>query len=149
MRLALLFPILLPSVLAFTQSAGPARPVRDTPRRQTRPSIDDRVRPLAKALDLNEEQQSAVKKILEQRQQQVWRIRRDPSISGVTRITRIDKFRALQESTVEQIRAVLNEEQRKKYDPFAARRLQPAPHQRSVEDWLEATSQRGDAHANP
>jgi hypothetical protein len=41
---------------------------------------------------------------------------------------------------VEQIRAVLNDEQKKKYDPLAVRRLQPAPEQRSVEDWLEATT---------
>jgi hypothetical protein len=35
---------------------------------------------------------------------------------------------------------VLNDEQKKKYDPLAVRRLQPAPEQRSVEDWLEATT---------
>ena len=94
------------------------------------------MRVLAKALDLGEAQKSAVKKILEQRQQQAWRIRRDPSSSGGARI---EKFRALQDTNVEQIRAVLNEDQRAKYDPFAARRLQPAPQQRS-EDWLEATT---------
>lgn len=128
----------LPGVLAFAQADGPARSVRATRRHQARPSVDDRVRPLAKALDLNEEQRSAVKKILEQRQLQVERIRRDPSIPGGARI---DQFRSLQDSTMEQIRAVLNEEQRKKYDPFAARRIQPAPGQRSVADWLEATTQ--------
>jgi hypothetical protein len=35
---------------------------------------------------------------------------------------------------------VLNEEQREQYNPLAARRLPPAPQQRSVEDWLEATT---------
>ena len=129
--------LLLPAVLAFAQATGPASPLRDTPRHQTRPSIDGRVRVLAKALDLSEAQQSAVRKILEQRQQQAWRIRGDPSSSGRARI---DKFRVLQDNTVSQIRAVLNEEQRAKYDPFAARRLQPATQQRSVEDWLEATT---------
>jgi hypothetical protein len=129
--------LLLPGVLAFAQATRPASPLRDRPRRQTRPRIHDRVRLLAKALNLNKAQQSAVKGILEQRQQQAWRIRRDPSSSGSARI---DKFRALQDSTVEQIRAVLNEEQKKKYDPFAARRIQPAPQPRSVEDWLEATT---------
>jgi hypothetical protein len=133
MCLAPLLPMFLPSVLAFAQVAGS---VHDTPHRQIKSSIDDRVKPLTMALELSEAQQSAVKKILEQRQQQAWRIRRDPSIPGSARI---DKFRALQDSTVEQIRAVLNEEQRKKYDPFAARKIQPAPQQRSVEDWLEAT----------
>jgi hypothetical protein len=134
-RTVLLF--FLPGLLAFAQATGPASPLRDTSRHQTRPSMDGRVRVLAKALDLSEAQESAVKKILEQRQQQAWRIRRDPSSPGGARI---EKIRALQDSTVEQIRAVLNEEQQAKYDPFAARRIQPAPQQRSVEDWLEATT---------
>ena len=101
------------------------------------PTIDDRVRVLARSLDLNEAQRAAVKKILEQRRQETLRIRQDPSISGGARI---DRFRALQDNTVERIRAVLNEEQKKKYDPLAVRRMQPAPQQRSVEDWLKVTT---------
>ena len=102
-----------------------------------RPTIDDRVRVLARSLDLNEAQRVAVKKILEQRQQETLRIRQDPSISGGARI---ERFRALQDNTVERIRAVLNEEQKKKYDPLAVRRILPAPQQRSVEDWLKVTT---------
>jgi hypothetical protein len=102
-----------------------------------RPSIDDRVKVFAKNLDLNEAQQAAVKKILEQRQQETLRLRQDPSISGSARIERL---RALQDTTVERIRAVLNDEQKKKYDPLAVRRIQPAPNQRSVEDWLKVTT---------
>ena len=101
------------------------------------PTIDDRVRVLARSLDLNEAQRVAVKKILEQRRQETLRIRQDPSISGGARI---ERFRALQDNTVERIRAVLNEEQKKKYDPLAVRRTQPAPQQRSVEDWLKVTT---------
>ena len=101
------------------------------------PTIDDRVRVLARSLDLNEAQRAAVKKILEQRRQETLRIRQDPSISGGARI---ERFRALQDNTVERIRAVLNEEQKKKYDPLAVRRTQPAPQQRSVEDWLKVTT---------
>jgi ABC-type lipopolysaccharide export system ATPase subunit len=101
------------------------------------PTIDDRVRVLARSLDLNEAQRVAVKKILEQRQQETLRIRQDTSISGGARI---ERFRALQDNTVERIRAVLNDEQKKKYDPLAVRRTQPAPQQRSVEDWLKVTT---------
>jgi len=101
------------------------------------PTIDDRVRVLARSLDLDETQRAAVKKILEQRRQETLRIRQDSSISGGARI---DRFRALQDNTVERIRAVLNEEQKKKYDPLAVRRTQPAPQQRSVEDWLKVTT---------
>jgi hypothetical protein len=122
----------------LSQSAGAAGSGSDTSHPRVRRNIDDRVSLLAQTLELNQAQQSAVRKILEQRLQQIRWIRSDPSISGGARI---ERFRALQESTVEQIRAVLNEAQKKKYDPVAVRRLQPAPQQRSVEDWLEATTQ--------
>lgn len=103
--------------------------------RSTRRSIDDRVKGLAKSLGLSETQEAQVKSILEQRRQQMLQIRHNTSISGSARI---DQFRALQDETIERIRAVLNDQQKKKYDPLAARKLQqqqPAP---SVEDWLEA-----------
>jgi hypothetical protein len=35
---------------------------------------------------------------------------------------------------------VLNDEQKKKYDPLAVRRVAPAPDQKSVEDWLKVTN---------
>jgi Spy/CpxP family protein refolding chaperone len=120
-----------------SQVADAASPARPTHRSRTRPTIDDRVKVFAKNLDLSEAQQAAVKKILEQRQQETLRLRRDSSISGSARIA---QFRALQDNTVERIRAVLNEEQRKRYDPLAVRRIQPAPDQRSVEDWIKATT---------
>jgi hypothetical protein len=132
--LALILPLGAPIV---AQVDGVASSAQQTHRAYRRPSLDDRIKVLAKNLDLNEAQQAAVKKILEQRQQETLRIRMDPSISGSARIAR---FRALQDNTVERIRAVLNEEQRNKYDPLAVRRTQPAPEQRSVEDWLKATT---------
>jgi hypothetical protein len=91
---------------------------------------------LAKSLDLNESQQTAVKKILERRQQETLRIRTDPTITGSTRM---EQFRMLQDHTAEQIRAVLTEEQKKKYDPFAVRKI-PQSQERSVEDWLKVTT---------
>ena len=102
-----------------------------------RARLEDRVKVLAESLHLDDAQQLAVAKILEERQQETLRIRRDTSISGSDRLT---QFRALQDHTVLRIRAVLNEEQKKKYDPFAVRRVEPAPQQRSVEDWIKATS---------
>lgn len=137
LSLALLLPMLLLSAPVVAQVAGPATPARPTHRVRRRPTIDDRVKVFAKNLDLNQEQQAAVKKILEQRQQETLRIRQDSSISGAARIA---QFRALQDNTVERIRAVLNDEQKKKYDPLAVRRRQPAPDQRSVEDWLKVTT---------
>lgn len=138
LSLALLSPNLFSGALVLAQvAAAPATPARPTHQGYRRPTIDNVVKGLAKNLDLNEAQQSAVKKILEQRQQETLRIRLDPSIPPEARI---DRIRALQETTVERIRAVLNEEQRKKYDPLAPQRIQPAPQQRSVEDWLKVTT---------
>ncbi len=122
--LTLILPVLLVSAPAVAQ-------------RGHRPTIDERVKVFAKNLGLNEEQQAAVKKILEQRQQETLRIRQDTSISGGARI---ERFRALQDHTIERIRTVLNEEQKKKYDPLAVRKATPAPDQKSVEDWLKVTT---------
>jgi len=101
-----------------------------------RSNIDARVSTLTKTLDLSPEQQSAVKSILEQRLQKTLLIRQDPSISGGARI---ERFRMLQEATVERIRAVLTDEQKNKYDPMAASHNQTKP-ERTVEDWLKATA---------
>jgi hypothetical protein len=128
--------ILLGSPLV-AQEGGTAKPVPPVHNTSRRPTPDDRIKVFAKNLELSEAQQAAVKKILEQRQQESLRIRLDPSLSGAARIAR---FRALQDITVQRIRSVLTEEQKKKYDPLAVRRIQPAPEQRSVEDWLKVTT---------
>jgi Spy/CpxP family protein refolding chaperone len=129
-------PVLLPLTPVYAQVAKAGSSEPQTPHRYKRSNIDDRVSVLARNLDLSEAQQSAVKRILEERRQQSMHIRRDPSISGGDRI---EQFRILQQNTVARIRAVLNEEQRKKYDPFATQKIQQTP-ERSVEDWLKLTT---------
>jgi hypothetical protein len=134
----LLVATVLTSALYAQTSEAPLSPSpKPIHRTRTRATLDDRVKVLAKSLDLSESQQVTVKKILEQRQQETLRLRTDPSISGGERI---DRFRSLQDQTVIRIRAVLNDEQKKKYDPLAVRRLTPAPDQKSVEDWIKATT---------
>lgn len=135
--LATQLPILVSSTTSLAQVARPPSPSRQVPHRQARRTVDDVVKRFSRNLGLNEAQQAAVKKILVQRQSETLRIRQDPSLSGSARI---DRFRALQDRTVERIRAVLNDEQKKKYDPLASRKAQPAPNQRSVEDWLKLTT---------
>lgn len=135
--MALVSPILLGGSDVAAQVAGNAPPAHQARRGARRPSLDDRIKTLAKSLELSEAQQDAVKKILVQRQQETLRIRSDSSISGSARI---ERFRALQDYTVLRIRAVLNEEQKKKYDPLAVRRAQPASDQRSVEEWLKISN---------
>jgi len=126
--------ILLSSASALSQDSESARPAPRAPRHRTRVTVDDQVKVFAKNLDLNEEQQAAVKKILERRQQESLRIMH--SGSGPDGV---GPLQALQIGTVEQIRAVLNDEQKKKYNPLAPRPPQ-ASSQPSVEDWIKATT---------
>jgi hypothetical protein len=135
--LSLAMPVLALGTAALAQTAGTAAPVRQPARHRKGLTIDDRVKGLAKTLELNEAQQSAVKAILVQRQQETLRLRLDPSISGDARIA---QFRALQVRTVERIRAVLNDEQKKRYDPLASDKIKPEPGGRSVEDWINLTT---------
>lgn len=137
--LALLLTASLPSPAAIAQTPDAGKPAHHPDHSYRRPGLDDRVKILAKNLDLNKAQQTAVKKILEDRQQEVMRLRTDPSLSGADRIAR---FRALQTETVEGIRSVLNEEQKKKYDPLAPRKIPPGSHEKSVEDWIDSTTPR-------
>jgi periplasmic protein CpxP/Spy len=99
--------------LAQAPAAAPtARRPQSAYRRRT---MDDRVKSIAKALNLDEKQQAGVKTVLEHQQLQARKIQFDQSLDGAERI---GKFRALQEDTVLRIRALLNDEQRQKYDPL-------------------------------
>ena len=117
-----------PSTAAATQSSA-------APHRHAKNSIDDRVTVFARNLDLSVTQQAQMKGILEQRQQQLLQIRTNPSISGEARI---DQFRQLQDQTVERIRAILTDDQKKKYDPLAVRKVQQQQTP-DVDSWLAAT----------
>jgi hypothetical protein len=114
------------------------KPHTQTPFRRRTITIDDQVKRFTESLDLSETQQSEIKRILELRQVQIRRIRLDESLSGDERIGRL---RDLQDSTVAQIRAVLSDEQKKKYDPLAVRQAQKNSPQPSVEDWMKAAAQ--------
>jgi hypothetical protein len=94
--LILCVPVLLSCVRALGQDSEPARPAQRPPRHHTRVTVDDQVKVLTKNLDLNQDQQEAVKKILERRQQETVHIMRSSSGPDA-----IDRFRALQAGTVE------------------------------------------------
>ena len=135
--LILLSPMLVSAAPDAAGEPGAAAPAPRAHHAHTRPSLDERVRQFGQGLGLSEDQRAAVKKILEKRQRDTLRLRVDPSLSGAARI---ERFRGLQVSTVEEIRAVLNEEQRKKYNPLAPRDIPQPPNQRSVEDWIKLTT---------
>ena len=102
------------------------------------PSIDERVEALSKSLDLTDAQKSAVKTILEHRLKELREARSAPSNDGRVMI---DRIRAIEDSTVERIRATLNEEQRKKYEPLGGRTAAPGG-DKSVEEWLKEIGPR-------
>jgi ABC-type lipopolysaccharide export system ATPase subunit len=122
-----------------TSASVDTKPQTQTPFRRRTITIDDQVKRFTESLDLSETQQSEIKKILEFRQVQIRRIRLDESLSGDERIGRL---RGVQDSTVARIRAVLNDEQKKKYDPLAVRQAQKSSPQPSVEDWMKAAAKQ-------
>jgi hypothetical protein len=109
-----------PASSTATEPSQPARapsvpPQRRKQRAYRAQTLDDRVEALAKALDLNQMQRAGLKAVLEHQRSQARQIQFDETISGEERIA---KFRALQEDTVLRIRALLNDEQKKKYEPL-------------------------------
>ena len=54
----------------------------------------------------------------------------------------MDRFRAIEDKTAERIRAMLTEEQRRKYDPLGVRNSNSAAQNVSVEDWLKQARPR-------
>ncbi len=132
--LACALPILTPCALVAAREPRETQPARRAISRHKRPSIDDQVEFLAKYLDLTEIQRSSLKSILAQRQQETLTMRRAHLDSNVPPS---DMFRAIEDQTADRIRALLNQEQRKKYDPLGTRSSRSAPQQQSVEDWLK------------
>jgi hypothetical protein len=128
----------LTGVQAEGQTSGSVetKPQIQSPGRWRAITIDDQVKRFAQSMGLSQTQQSEVKQILEFKRVQIRRIRLDGSLSGEERIGRL---RALQDSTVTWIRGLLNDEQKKKYDPLAARQAQKnSTPQPSVEEWMKA-----------
>ena len=138
-KLAPLLPLLLLPATISAQVAESARGSQPVIRNHKRPSPDERGKALAKYLELDETQQMALQKILEQRQQEVQQMRFTPLPAGSAQV---DRFRAIQDKTANRIRAVLNQEQRKKYDLLAIRRSAPPGSKTSVQDWLKAATPR-------
>jgi hypothetical protein len=110
--------LVLAMILGFCLGAAP--PISATGQsgrgggyRHRTESVDAEVQKLTQALTLNPRQQSAVKTILESEHQQYSHLVRNPSLNAVDRFNRL---RALKESTVNQIKGVLDKDQQTKYD---------------------------------
>lgn len=98
-------------------SAGlsPQQPLsRALVRNRTAATLDDRIRLLSKELDLSSEQQTDVRGILERQRAAVRKIWSDSTLLPGERGP---AMRAVSEHTADQIRAILTEAQRQKYNP--------------------------------
>ncbi len=129
---------------AGTQQPVPhaARPVRPRPARID--PLEQRVQLLSHELDLNPEQQEAVRQILRGQREAVRRIWQDPAISPAERAPAV---RLVGERTADRIRAVLSEEQKKKYNRPVPDGALSARASADVEGWLRTV--RGQAQESP
>lgn len=84
-------------------------------------SLDVRVRRLARALDLSPPQQEQLRSILLKQEDQVRQAWADNSVPSSYRVL---ATRVISDQTADRIRAILNDEQKKKYNPP---RLVPPP----------------------
>ena len=128
------------------EAAGAARAVydseaaapvpQDTARRRKRGSpLDRRVMLLAKELGLDATQQGRVKKVLEGQREQVARVWNDRSIPAARRVS---ATQAIGDRTADRIRALLNDEQRKKYIKPRQRDAAVGTAGGDAESWMNA-----------
>jgi len=112
-------------------------PTHQVQKQPVRGSLDDRVRALSRALDLDETQQSTLKKVLEGQREQVMKVWSDSSVPAAYRIS---ATQAISDRTADHIRALLNEEQKKKYNPpKQSHQEATGTNKLSVEQWMDAT----------
>ena len=122
----------------------PARPPagghsagRSASRHANGSGLEERVHELAQALGLDAAQQQALRKVLIDQREQTLRVWNDSS--SVPAAFRIAAIKAINDHTADQIRALLNEEQRKKYNP-PRRPSQDAEPRPDVGAWMDAIS---------
>ena len=96
-------------------------------------ALEHRVQTLAKALELDAKQQSELRKVLQGQRDLVARVWNDASLSSAERV---GATHAMSERTADQIRALLTEEQKKKYNPPAPHDLASQLGRPDVEVWM-------------
>lgn len=117
---------------AVAQTAAP------TPAQQHRPVLEQRITLMAAELGLDERQRTELRKILINQRMQVMKLWNDTTVPAASRV---GATRVISEQTGDQIRALLNDEQKAKYNhPRKPRDATADPGARSVEDWMNAAS---------
>lgn len=88
---------------------------------------------LAKALDLDARQRSELRKVLEDQREQVSRAWSDTSVPAPYRVL---STQVITDRTADRIRALLNDEQRKRYNPPRRPYETPGSARPSVDAWM-------------
>jgi len=101
--------------------------------------LDDRVKAVSTALDLDAAQQTQLRKILLDQRDAVRKIWSDKSLSPAERVP---ATRAAGTRAGDEIRAILNDEQKKKYNSATPTKPDEQGDKRSVEQWLDAARPR-------
>lgn len=108
------------------------------PAQQHLPALEQRITLMSTELGLDEPQRAELRRILINQRMQIMRLWSDTSVPAASRV---GATRVLSERTGDQIRALLNEEQKAKYNrPRKPRDAAADPGARSVEDWMNAAS---------
>jgi hypothetical protein len=103
-------------------------------RRARSGTLEGRVATFSKALALDAAQQAQLRKILLQQRDAVHNIWRDRSLSPAERVP---ATLAANERIGDEIRSILNDEQKRKYNPPKPAALPEPGERRSVEQWLD------------
>jgi type IV secretory pathway VirB9-like protein len=123
---------------AAVEPAAAILPAAPFHRQAPRGTLDERLEALARMLNLDSRQQAAVRELLQRQRIQLMQIWDD---AGVPAAYRVHATRMLSEQTSENIRALLNEAQKKKFPQPQPARAAPADALggRSIDEWISVT----------
>ncbi len=129
----------LPAPAAAAPRGAASASRQSLPPRGKRSGLETRVATLTRALALDPRQQAELRTLLRDQREKVQRIWQDASVSSADRVA---ATRKVSTHTADRIRAMLSEEQRKKYDPPPRRDAEKATGNARVEDWMKLETQR-------
>ena len=143
-RFVLLASLLVVSLSALAQMGGTGQGGGRRGQGQM-PSVDDRVKQLTKQLNLNSDQQKQVRGILQDQMDQMQKLREDNSTS---REEKRPKMMEIHQTAMGNIRALLNDDQKKKFDALQQHQRERFQHGRGGNPPSQGGSQpQGDSQS--
>jgi hypothetical protein len=132
--------MVIAAIAIFSPPLSPAQPSPGLPARaRIVGMLEHRADVLATALQLDARQRAELLTILENQRRAVAKIWHDPTLSSAERAP---ATRAANERTGDEIRAILNDEQKRKYNPPKPSTPPEQAGTRSIEQWLDAGQPR-------